>query len=54
MAVLLCYVEWIVLELVTIEYFDEFHQTVQTKLLSQPLERSMDHHNCGMDLTYEN
>ena len=51
---LLCYAEWMVFELATIEYFDQFHQTLQTKLLSQILERSMDHHTCAMDLAYEN
>ena len=51
---LLCYVEWMVLELATIEYFDQFHQTLQIKLLGQVLERSMDHHTCAMDLAYEN
>ena len=54
MAGLLCYVEWIVLELATIECFDQFHQTLQIKLLGQVLERSMDHHTCAMDLAYEN
>ena len=42
------------LELLTVEYIDKFHQTMQTKLPSQILERSMDLRTYAVDLEYVN
>ena len=52
MAALLCSVGWILLELLTVEYFGQFNHTIHAKLPIQVLERSMDLHTCAMALIY--